>query len=343
MKAVMKVAPGVGNVETRDIQEPSPAAGQVKIAVKAAGICGTDIHIYYDEYRTNPPVVMGHEVAGVVAELGEGVDGVQVGDRVTSETYFSTCGQCQFCRNGKPNLCAQRRSIGSHVDGAFAEYLVVPAKNVHRLPDNVDFLAGALTEPLACVVHGVLDIHRAMPGGLVVVAGPGAIGLLTLQVLRAAGMRVIALGTDVDGQRLRLAKQLGAEYTLNVQREKPLDLVMELTGGYGAEMVCECSGAGPAAQQLLTLVRKGGHYAQVGLFGKPVAWDLDQLCYRELTASGSFATVPSSWTRALRLMAEGSVQTKPLVSEQLSLTEWSRALDLFESKSGLKLLFRTAE
>ncbi len=220
MKAVMKVAQGVGNVEAREIQEPSPAAGQVLIAVKAAGICGTDIHIYYDEYKTSPPVVMGHEVAGVVVELGEGVESVKVGDRVTSETYFSTCGLCHYCRNGKPNLCAHRRSIGSHVDGAFAEYLVVPAKNVHRLPDNVDFLAGALTEPLACVVHGVLDIHRATPGELAVVAGPGAIGLLTLQTLKAAGAKVMVLGTDVDERRLQLARQLGAEYAINVQQEK---------------------------------------------------------------------------------------------------------------------------
>ncbi len=319
MKGVMKVASGVGHVETRELPEPTPSAGQVKIQVKAAGICGTDVHIYYDEFKVEPPVVIGHELAGMVVELGEGVSGLRVGDRVTTETYFYTCGQCRYCRAGLPNLCARRKSIGSHVNGAFAEYLVVPAGIVHQLPDNVDFLAGALSEPLACVVHGALQIPHLVPGELAVVTGPGAIGLLTMQAVRSAGARVVVLGTDVDEQRLRLARDLGADYTLNVQREDAAELVMGLTDGFGADIVYECSGAGPAAQQLLKLVRKGGQYAQIGLCGKPITWDLDQLAYRQLRVTGSFAHVPSSWFHALQLMAQGKVQTRPLVTDLFPL------------------------
>src|SRR5262245_46010888 len=168
MEALMKVAPGVGNVELRQIDEPAPGPGQALIEVRAAGICGTDLHIYHDEFRTRPPVVMGHEVAGQVAALGAGVTGIQVGERVTTETYFSTCGTCRFCRAGRPNLCADRMSIGSAVNGGFARYVVVPARNLHRLPAAVDEVAGALTEPLACVVHGALEQAQPLPGDLAV-------------------------------------------------------------------------------------------------------------------------------------------------------------------------------
>src|SRR5262245_34096560 len=201
----MKVAPGVGNVELCDIEEPRVQSGQVKIKVQAAGICGTDLHIYKDEYRSWPPVVLGHEVAGEVAELGDGVTGIEPGVRVTTETYFSYCGQCRYCRSGQNNLCLNRRSIGSGVNGGFTQYVVVPARNIHPLPDNVDFHAGALTEPLACVIHATTTTPTVVPGDIAVIAGPGAIGLLTLQVVKAAGAKVIVLGTSVDEHRLKLA------------------------------------------------------------------------------------------------------------------------------------------
>jgi L-iditol 2-dehydrogenase len=341
MKAVMKVAPGVGNIELRDIEEPSPQPGQVKIRVQAAGLCGTDLHIYKDEFRSWPPVVLGHEVAGEIAELGDGVDGLEVGARVTTETYFSTCGQCRYCRNGQSNLCLNRRSIGSAVNGGFTQYLVVPARNIHHLPDNVDFRAGALTEPLACVVHGVLSTPTVTPGDVAVIAGPGAIGLLTLQVVKAAGAKTIMLGADGDTQRLELARDLGADYALNVQREDPAELVADLTTeGLGADVVYECSGAGPAAAQLLQLVRRRGRYVQIGLFGKPIAWDLDQVCYRELTVTGSNASTPPAWTRALELLASGQVTTAPLITHRFDVTDWQGAFDTFEARSGVKMILQ---
>jgi L-iditol 2-dehydrogenase len=343
MKAVMKTAPGVGNIEVREIREPDPPPGHVKIAVQAAGICGTDIHIYYDEFRTRPPVVLGHEIAGQVVEVGTDVTSVRPGERVTTETYFSTCGTCPFCRSGRANLCPARRSIGSAVDGGFARYVIVPARNVHMLPDNVDYQAGALTEPLACVVHGALEMPRLAPGDLAVITGPGAIGLLTLQVVKAAGATVVLLGTDADESRLALGRELGADYALNILREDAAAQIAALGEGLGADIVYECSGAGPAAQTLLELVRRGGQYAQIGLFGKPVAWALDQVCYKELTVTGSNASVPSAWRKALRLMADGKVRTAPLVSGIYPLTEWRAAFDVFEQRTGIKTLLSPVE
>lgn len=274
MKAVMKVELGVGNVELRDIPEPHAGPGQVRIKVAAAGICGTDLHIYKDEFKSWPPVVLGHEVAGVVDETGPGVESILLGQRVTTETYFSTCGECRYCRCGRANLCLNRRSIGSAVNGGFTNYVVVPFRNLHALPDSIDDRAGALTEPLACVVHATLTTPTVAPGDVAVIAGPGAIGLLTLQVVKAAGATAIVLGADGDEQRLALAQHLGADHIFNVRQGDPAALVADVTPeGLGADVVYECSGAGPAAQQLLTLARRGARYVQIGLFGKPVAWD----------------------------------------------------------------------
>lgn len=343
MKAVMKVAPGPGNVELRDIPEPDVPPGHVKIAVRATGICGTDLHIYHDEFRSWPPVVLGHEIAGQVAEIGEGVEGVEPGDRVTTETYFSTCGRCAPCRIGRRNLCPNRRSIGSGVNGGFTNYVIAPERNIHRLPDTVSYLAGALTEPLACVVHGALQMPKLTAGDLAIVTGPGAIGLLTLQVARAAGARTIVLGTSGDEHRLEAARSLGADAVLNVERDDVPAAVAEWTGGEGADIVYECSGAGPAAATLLQLVRRGGQYAQIGLFGRAVPLDLDTVCLKEITLTGSNAHVPSAWERALTLMASGAVQTEPLVTGSYPVTAWREAFDLFERREGLKTVLCPVE
>lgn len=341
MKAVMKVAAGVGNIELREIPEPTPQPGQVKIKVQAAGICGTDLHIYKDEFRSVPPVVLGHEISGEIIEIGDGVSGMEIGTRVTTETYFYTCGVCRFCRSGHHNLCLNRKSIGSAVNGGFTQYVVVPSKNIHRLPENVDFHAGALTEPLACVVHGVLSTPTVAPGDIAVIAGPGAIGLLALQVVKSAGATVVMLGTDADSHRMTLARELGADYVINVQQENPKMLIQDITPeGLGADVVYECSGAGPAASQLLELVRRRGRYVQIGLFGKPVAWDLDQVCYKELLVTGSNASVPSAWIRAIQLMKAGLVQTKPLITDIYDVTAWQAAFDAFEGKRGIKMLLQ---
>lgn len=346
MQAVMKVAPGVGNVELREIPEPSPNPGQVKIRVRAAGICGTDLHIFKDEFRSVPPVVLGHEVAGEIVELGTDVDGgkLHIGDRVTTETYFSTCGQCAYCRTGRANLCLNRRSIGSAVNGGFTHYVIVPAKNIHHLPETVDFRAGALTEPLACVCHAVLTTPTVSPGDVAVIAGPGAIGLLTLQVVKAAGATAIVLGTNGDEQRMQLARELGADHVINVQTDNPAALVAAVTPeGLGADVVYECSGAGAAAQQLLTLARRGARYVQIGLFGKAIAWDVDQVCFRELIVTGSNASVPASWTRALQLLAAGKVQTAPLITAAYPVDRWEEAFNGFEQKTAIKTLLVPSE
>lgn len=339
MIAVRKLARGPGNVELREVPEPIAGPGQVVLEVAAAGICGTDLHIYLDEFSTNPPVTIGHELAGRVVEVGVGVTGWEAGDRVTSETYFHTCGHCLQCRRGRPNLCAERRSIGSKADGAFARYLLVPAANLHRLPDSLDLDSAALTEPLACTVHGVIDTAQVRAGDRVAISGPGPIGLLALQLARAAGASVVVLGTDADAARLELASQLGAVGTVNVQAGGTVEAALDLLGGH-ADLVIECSGAPPAAQVLLEIVGRGGRYCQMGLYGRPVTLDLDVVCYKELVVTGSNATVPTAWPRALRLLESGLVDARPLITHRFALTEWDEALATVMGKAGVKVLLQ---
>ncbi len=178
------------------------------LEVVGAGICGTDLHIVDGEYETVTPVTIGHEVSGVVVGLGDGVEDSWLGARVASETYFSTCGGCEYCRAGRTNLCPERRSIGTHVDGAFAPRVVVPSTNLHRLPDWLDAHAAALIEPLACVCHSVLEPEPAVQNGDdVLVTGPGPVGLLAAQVARAAGGNVHVRGTPRDDRRLAAARE----------------------------------------------------------------------------------------------------------------------------------------
>lgn len=343
MKALAKTAPGVGNVELIEVPEPVPGPGQVVVEVKAAGICGTDLHIWMDEFKTKPPVVMGHEFSGRVHAIGEGVENFQPGDRVTSETYFETCGECIFCRRGRANLCPERRSIGSAVNGAFAKYVLVPAVNLHRLPKNVDYEAGALTEPLACVVHAVLEETKIVPGDLVLVSGPGPIGLLTLAVVKASGARTVVLGLKSDARRLEAAKKMGADYVIAVDEEDALAKIAELSGGYGADVALECAGAGPSAATCLAGVRRAGQYTQIGLFGRPIQWEMDQVCYKELKVTGTNASVPSAWDKALELMAQGLVDTKTIVSDVLPFADWEKGFKLAREKDSLKVLLTPSE
>ena len=212
MKAVVNYENGEKKVRLMDVAVPEPAPGQVRIRVSYCGICGTDIHIFTGDggYPTNPPVTMGHELSGVVESVGEGVDPAWIGEKVVSETYYYTCGTCFYCQTGHSNLCLQKKSIGSAVNGAMAEYVVVPAKNLHKIPEGVTMKEAAMTEPLACCTQGVLEFGGLRPGDKVLLTGPGAIGLMCLQLAVSAGATVIVAGTAVDKDRMELARELGA-------------------------------------------------------------------------------------------------------------------------------------
>lgn len=338
MNAVVKVERGAGRIELKDVPEPVAGPGQVKIEVKAAGICGTDLHIWHDEAPYHPPVILGHEFCGVIAQVGEGVAGLASGDKVTSETAGFVCGTCLSCRTGNYNLCDERRGIGSGMDGAFTRYCVVRREIVHRLPEDVDFASAALCEPLACCVHGILERTVLAAGDLVVVNGAGVIGLLSLQVVKAAGGRVVVLGLSADTERLKIARQLGADETVNIEEADAGKTVKALSDGNGADVVLECSGAEQAVSLGLELVRKRGTFTQIGLFGHPIRIDFEKTAYKELRIHGSFSQTWTAWKRALRLLAEGKVRTAPLVTGRFPLGRWEEAFRTCEARECGKIL-----
>ena len=342
MKVVVKEKKGAGNVVYLDRPEPKPGPGEMKVEVKYAGVCGTEIHIYHDGFRYNPPVVMGHEFSGVVVELGDGVQSFKIGDRVTAEAPAHLCGSCDFCRVGNYNLCSNRVGLGWGVDGCYAQYTVIEEKMAHKIPDNISFKAGAVIEPLACVMHG-MELTEISADQVVLVAGPGPIGLLWLQAVKAEGATAIMSGTSADKERLKIAKELGADYTVNVQEQDLAEFVRGLTRGYGADVVVECSGNEHSVDACLDAIKKGGKYTQMGLFGKRIGIDMDKVVVKELTVTGVQSQRWTGWERAMKLLAAGKILLEPLVTLAYSMADWQKAFEAFETKQGLKIVLYPEE
>ncbi|HEY6635968.1 MAG TPA: alcohol dehydrogenase catalytic domain-containing protein, partial [Acidimicrobiia bacterium] len=330
-----KLAPGQGNLGLRQQVVSPPGPGEAMVKVIASGVCGTDLHIADDEFPYEAPVTMGHEVTGVVSEVGSANDAGWLGKRVALETYHSFCGVCRHCRAGSPNLCAHRRSIGSREDGGFAAWISVPVRNLWEVPDSVGVHAGALVEPLACVTHIMLDPPLVDPGDHVLVLGPGTMGLLTAQVAHASGGRVTVAGLESDRARLDLAASLGM--TPLVLSDTSDDLAT------APSVVCECSGSAAAATFGLEQVAKGGRYVQVGIFGEVVTIPFDQVLYKELTVTSGNASTPASWRRAITLLEEGLVALDPLVTEVAPLADWERVFAAVRAGDGVKYLLSPGE
>lgn len=323
MTAAVKESTGPDGVRVTSVAVPVVPPGLAKVRVAATGICGTDVHVAHDEYGYEAPVVMGHEITGTVIEVGDDGDENWVGRTVACETYFSTCERCQWCRAGRRNLCPQRRSLGSFENGGFAEYVVLPVRDLHALPDGVG-IEGALSEPLACVAQCLLDPPVLQAGDRVLVTGPGPMGQLVAQVAMTLGAAVTMTGLARDAARLSVAEKMGIHTT---------------TGAVGSgafDVVLECSGSAAAANVAFEAVRRGGRYVQVGIFGNLVTLPADQILYKELTVTSGFASTPASWEAAMRLIGSGQVSLKPLVTRQVPLTEFADALLAAERGDGLK-------
>ncbi len=329
MRGLAKLAPGPGNVALTEREWRVPQRGEAVVAVSGAGVCGTDLHIADDEFPSRAPVTMGHEISGVVEHVGPDVDQEWLGARVVCETYFSTCGVCEWCRDGRANLCPDRRSIGSFVDGGFALEVVVPVRSLHRIPDWLDEHAATLAEPLACVCHCLCDPAAVFPGDEVLVTGPGPVGLLAAQVAKALGGRVLVTGLPRDEIRLDAASGLGFETAL----------ADEFDADERFHAVIECSGSPGGATVCLRGARRGGRYVQIGVFGKPVTIPLDAVFQKELVVTSGFASTARSWRRALAFIEDRRVELQPLVSEVVPLEDWERVFaDLREGRA-IKYVF----
>lgn len=338
MKAVVKTASGMDQMEYKEIPLPEATGDLVQIKIAYSGICGTDLHAFKGTYpSTKPPVVLGHEFSGVVTAVGPEVKHVKVGDRVTSETTFKTCGVCPMCRSKDYNLCGNRQGIGTQINGSMAEYLVSREESVHVLPAGVSLLSAALTEPLACGVHATMEKGNVQPGDICVVFGAGAIGQMVAQVAKSQGATVVMAGLTHDAERFEIAKSCGVDRCVDQMTEDLKAVVMEMTDNVGADKCFECSGAVPAANKALEVVRRKGTVVQMGVFPESheSIWT-DLILHKEIVYVGSRSQKPSSWVTSLELMAAGTVVPEKIVTSLDPLEKWRDGFDKMIRGEGAK-------
>jgi L-iditol 2-dehydrogenase len=316
VKALVFVGPG--EMEVVERPDPRPSRGEVLIAVRAAGICGSDVHGYLGlTGRRQPGTVMGHEAAGEVVEVGPDVSSVQAGERVVLRSIL-TCGRCEPCRRGQSNVCADRRGLGMQLDGAYADVIVVPEALALRLPESLRYEEGALVEPLAVALHAV-NITPFKLMDVVVVVGAGPIGLLTLLAARLGGAGTVIV-TDRSPHRLAVARELGASLTIDVRATDPVAAVLLATAGRGADAVFEAAGISATVAQSLAVVRAGGQVTWIGNSAPTVELPMQELVTRELTLRGSYGFTVE-FEGAVDLLASGRIDGRRLIERTAALDE----------------------
>jgi L-iditol 2-dehydrogenase len=310
------------SLEIADLPTPVPAADEVLIRVAACGICGSDVHGYDGSSgRRIPPIVMGHEAAGVVASLEAGVNKITEGDRVTFDSTIF-CGTCDFCRRGEINLCDHRQVLGVSCPdyrrhGAFAEYVVVPARIVYKLPDRMAFEEAAMLEAVAVALHAV-SLSEVSAGSSVLVVGAGMIGLLILQALRVAGSSRI-LVADIDDSRLVLAKKLGASEVLRADEPDILSRILQFSTT-GVDLAVEAVGRNETVRLAIDSIRKGGRVTLVGNISPEITLPLQKVVTRQIRLQGSCASA-GEYPRAIELVANGAIDVKGLITAVAPLAD----------------------
>jgi len=314
------------HLELTDVAVPAIGPEEVLIRVRSCGICGSDVHgIDGSTGRRIPPLVMGHEAAGVIAEVGREAGDWKPGDRVTFDSTIS-CGKCAFCRAGDINLCDNRQVLGVSCGdyrrhGAFAEYVAVPARILYRLPDSLSFDRAAMIEAVSVAVHAVAltPIH---PGDTAVVVGCGMIGQLTVQAAKAAGFTSV-FGIDVDDARLEFARRAGADAVWNSRTGDPTVEIRARTGGRGADAVLEAVGMTAPIETAISAVRKGGTVTLIGNFSARVDLPLQQVVTRQIRLQGSCASA-GEYPKCIDLLARGQIRVDELISARTPLEDAAR-------------------
>jgi len=341
MRALVKFAKGQGYLELREMPSPQAGTGEVLVRVRACGICGSDLKIQDDQHPYTPPVVIGHEFSGEIVGVGDSVSYWQVGDRVVAEQHFKACGRCRQCLTGNAFACSSKRAPGYFTDGAFTEFIKVPAWLLHRIPDKLSYVEAAFSEPSAVAAHGMLDRTRINPEDVVLILGCGPIGLVAAKMAQAAGAsKVIVTGIDRDEKmRLPKARELGIDHVINVVQDDLEDLINDLTNGEGADVVIELSGALPAIAQSFQLVRRLG---RVGIIGQPPTDEVKipyrQAMFRALTVSFSYSSKYTSWERVLSLFERDAIKPSQFITHVLPLEDWEQGFDLSRSGEAVKVV-----
>jgi threonine 3-dehydrogenase len=341
VKALVKPSAGPGFV-LKDVPEPRIRDDEVLIRVRRAGVCGTDVHIYewdaWAQGRVRPPIVVGHEFAGEVSQVGRLVTDVREGDRVTAEGHIVD-GRCLLCRTGNAHVCPYTRIIGVDRDGCFAEYIAMPATNVWHLDDNVSFDVGGIHDPMGNAFHTALTAD--IPGATVLVTGCGPIGIFAVGICKAAGAsRIIA--TDVNEKRLALAKKMGAHDT--VRPEQASDVVKKHTDKLGVDVVLEMSGVPSAIHQAFELVRVGGRVQMLGIPAKPMEINFaTEIIFKGITIYGVVGRrMYDTWHQMTRFLRSGLFDPTPVITHRFPLEAADEAIRAIKSGEAGKVIFEIA-
>jgi 2-desacetyl-2-hydroxyethyl bacteriochlorophyllide A dehydrogenase len=321
MKAVVFEKPHQVTVSDKPLRRLSPE--EVLVRVSACGVCGTDVHIVEGESRSTPPVVIGHEYAGFIDDVGANVRSFAPGDRVAVDPNIS-CGTCYFCRRGEVHLCSQLRALGVDIDGGMAELSIVPERQLHRLPEGFPMVAWPFIEPVSCVVHGI-DRARIRTGDTVVIFGGGTIGLMMLQLAVSAGAST-AIVVEPFEFKQAIARRLGATMVLDPAKRNIIDDIMDVTQ-VGADVVIDCAGRVETVQAAVEVARRGGLVECFGVcpIGRSFPLQPNQVYFKELTIVGSFVN-PHTFDRAIRALSSGTVKVDQLPVHRFPLEGIHEAL-----------------
>src|SRR5687768_6741636 len=336
--AVVQYALAPLAVELREVPVPEVREGDVLLKVGAVSVCGSDVHQAHNthSWKVDVPVVLGHEFGGTVARLGAGVRGFREGDRVVSETAAHICGECLLCRSGRYNLCPSRKGFGYGLDGAMAQFVRVPARCLHHVPDTLPFDIACLTEPHAVAYQAMCVNSTIRPGDLVVVLGPGPIGLLCTRMAALAGANpLIVAGMTADAPRLEAARRLGATQTVDLLTEN-LEEIVRGHRAEGADLVCDATGASQALNVAMHLARPDGQIAKVGWSPDNIPVDMNPLVLRNLRLQGSFSHNYPVWERVIHLLDRGLTMPETIVGMRAPLEKWREAFDAMHDRRVIK-------
>jgi threonine 3-dehydrogenase len=339
MKALRKTQAGKG-LQIEKIQVPSIGPTDVLVRVKATSICGTDLHIYgwdrWSQGRIKPPVTLGHEFCGIVERAGEEVSAVKPGDFVSAEMHLN-CGHCHQCRLGQAHICQNLRIIGIDLDGAFAEFVKIPATNIWKLDPSIPEHYGAILDPLGNAVHTVMA--GAIAGQTVLVTGCGPIGLMSIALAKACGSSTV-FATETNEHRRKLAKEMGADFVLNPLAEDPVKKILEATGGTGVDVLLEMSGQPAAIQQGFKALRAGGRASLLGIPTENVPLDLVQdVIFKGATVQGIYGRrMYETWVQMTALLKAGRLNLEPLFGERIALDNFEAAFAKLQSGLAGKIL-----
>lgn len=341
MKAVVKYDNVAGATEVRGMPVPEIGDDDVLVKVAYIGVCGTDPHMHQNlvSFKMNVPLIFGHEFSGTIQKLGKNVEGYKAGERITAETHADYCGKCMMCRKNMYHLCRDRKGYGFKAHGAFAEYVKVPSRILHKLPESISLKEAALTEPLCVAYAAVVKNSVVAPGDIAVVIGPGPIGVLCTKMLSILGVSdIIVVGTEGDDERLKIAESYGATMTLNSSRDDVEAIVAGIGDNYGADLVVDTAGVAATLKLSLDIVRPAGHITKIGWGPKPVNFSLDKIIEKSVTLKGHFSHTWDVWEKCLNMMGKNQVDLKPLITHELPITEWEEAFRLVEEKEAMKVV-----